>query len=235
MNQIRTLTPREIDCRISQIKTTGLQLLLYKDARVDMDILDETVGAMNWKREHSRDNANCTVSIWDDEKKQWVSKEDTGTESNTEAEKGLASDSFKRACVNWGIGRELYTAPFIWITPQLCDIKTDGGKPRCFDRFEVTEIGYNEHREITKLVIANVTKKQIVFAMGKDEKKEETEKLPITPTKVKLLKQKCEGWKVTEEALCSLYRVAKMEDITEKMFRHILEHEKEIIERLAHE
>lgn len=235
MNQIRTLTPREIDCRISQIKTTGLQLLLYKDARVDMDILDETVGAMNWKREHSRDNANCTVSIWDDEKKQWVSKEDTGTESNTEAEKGLASDSFKRACVNWGIGRELYTAPFIWITPQLCDIKTDGGKPRCFDRFEVTEIGYNEHREITKLVIANVTKKQIVFAMGKDEKKEETEKLPITPTKVKLLKQKCEGWKVAEEALCSLYRVAKMEDITEKMFRHILEHEKEIIERLAHE
>ena len=233
MNQIRTLTPREIDCRISQIKTTGLQLLLYKDARIDMDILDETVGAMNWRREHSRDNANCTVSIWDEEKKCWVSKEDTGTESNTEAEKGLASDSFKRACVNWGIGRELYTAPFIWITPQLCDIKTDGGKPRCFDRFEVTEIGYNEHREITKLVIANVTKKQIVFAMGKDEKKEETEKLPITPIKIKLLQQKVEQWGTTMDALCKLYRVENPENITELQFRHICEHEKEIVERIG--
>ncbi len=76
-----------------------------------MDILDETVGVYNWKREHTRDNANCIVSIYDQEKKEWISKEDTGTESNTEKEKGLASDSFKRACVNLGIGRELYTAP----------------------------------------------------------------------------------------------------------------------------
>lgn len=235
MNQIRTLTAREIECRIAQVKPSGLQLLLYKDARCDMAILDETFGSMNWKREHSRDNANCTVSIWDEEKKQWVSKEDTGTESYTEAQKGLASDSFKRACVNWGIGRELYTSPFIWITPQLCEIKTENNKLVCKDRFEVTEIGYNDHREINKLVIANVTKKQIVFAIGKDEKKEETEKLPINPTKVKLLKQKCGAWKVSEEALCSLYRVAKIEDVTEKMFRHILEHEKEITERLSHE
>lgn len=67
-----------------------------------MNILDEEVGQENWQRSHSRDNANCTVSIWDDSKKQWISKEDTGTESNTEKEKGLASDSFKRACFNWG-------------------------------------------------------------------------------------------------------------------------------------
>ena len=89
-----------------------------------MNILDETVGAMDWKREHTRNNANCIVSIWDKEKQQWISKEDTGTESNTEAEKGLASDSFKRACVNWGIGRELYTAPFIWIPNEKCNIET---------------------------------------------------------------------------------------------------------------
>ena len=80
-----------------------------------MQRLDEVVGALNWKREHSRDNANCIVSIWDGEKNQWVSKEDTGTESNTERAKGLASDSFKRACFNWGIGRELYDYPFIYI------------------------------------------------------------------------------------------------------------------------
>ena len=113
MNMFRTLRADEIDCRIAQIKENGLCLLLYKDARCDQNILDETVGPMNWQRQHTRDNRNCIVSIWDSEKQQWISKEDTGTESNTEKEKGLASDSFKRACVNWGIGRELYTAPFI--------------------------------------------------------------------------------------------------------------------------
>jgi len=90
-------------------------VLLYKNARCDMNVLDETVGCLNWKREHLRDNKNCIVSVWDESKNQWVGKEDTGTESNTEKDKGLASDSFKRACFNWGIGRELYTAPFIWI------------------------------------------------------------------------------------------------------------------------
>ena len=99
----RLLRADEIDARISTCNRYGVGILLYKDARCDMNILDETVGAENWQRHHSRDNANCTVSIWDDEKKQWVSKEDTGTESNTEAEKGLASDSFKRAGFNWGV------------------------------------------------------------------------------------------------------------------------------------
>ena len=113
--KFRRLRADEIDARVSEINEKRLKLLLYKDARCDMRILDETVGPMNWKREHSRDNANCTVSIWDDKKQQWIGKEDTGTESNTEKEKGLASDSFKRACVNWGIGRELYSSPEIVI------------------------------------------------------------------------------------------------------------------------
>lgn len=89
--KFRKLKADEIDCRIQQIKPNGLTLLLYKDARCDQNILDETVGAMNWQRHHNRDNANCIVSIWDDEKNQWVEKEDTGTESRTEKEKGLAS------------------------------------------------------------------------------------------------------------------------------------------------
>jgi hypothetical protein len=122
--KFRALKESEIECRAQTVKENGLSLLLYKDARCDMSILDETVGPMNWKREHSRENANCTVSIartQQDEDNQlqvieWVGKEDTGTESNTEKAKGLASDSFKRACFNWGIGRELYTAPFIWVT-----------------------------------------------------------------------------------------------------------------------
>lgn len=169
----RLLTAREIECRIQSVKPNGVTLLLYKDARCDMSILDETVGPMNWKREHSRDNANCTISIWDKEKSQWISKEDTGTESNTEKEKGLASDSFKRSGTNWGIGRELYTAPFIWIPNGSCTIK-DG---KCNDRFKVTEIGYNQFREINSLTITNEKTGEVVYKMGQRVKKAEPKKL----------------------------------------------------------
>ena len=100
--EFRTLRADEIDVRVGSIGNGNATLLLDKDARCDMNILDETVGPMNWERKHLRENANCIVSIYDEDKKVWVSKEDTGTESNTEAEKGLASDSFKRACFNWG-------------------------------------------------------------------------------------------------------------------------------------
>ena len=152
----RKLRADEIECRVSTINERGLSLLLYKDARCDMNILDETVGALNWQRSHSRENANCTVSIWDKDKSAWVSKEDTGTESYTEKEKGLASDSFKRACFNWGIGRELYTAPFIWITAGDCNIKTGkNGKPACYDRFRVTKIGFDAAGTISALEIVN--------------------------------------------------------------------------------
>ena len=167
MCTFRTLTAREIECRVAQIAKdgNGLTLLLYKDARCDMAILDETVGAMNWQRTHARENANCIVSIWDAEKGQWIAKEDTGTESNTEAEKGLASDSFKRACVNWGIGRELYTAPRIWINKGAgCSINENGrGGYACYDRFDVAEIAYNEHREICRLKIINAKSRTTVF------------------------------------------------------------------------
>lgn len=168
--KFRLLRADEIQCRIGTINDKGLSLLLYKDARCDMAILDETVGAMNWMRHHSRENANCTVSIWDAEKGQWIDKEDTGTESNTEAEKGLASDSFKRACTNWGIGRELYTSPFIWIPKTLCNI--DGRK--CYDRFEVLEISYTNDRRIFGLTIGNATKNSIVFTTDKRKKERET-------------------------------------------------------------
>lgn len=163
MNMFRTLRADEIDCRISQVKKdgSGLSLLLYKDARCDQNILDEVVGPFRWKREHTRDNRNCIVSIWSDELKQWVSKEDTGTESNTEKEKGLASDSFKRACFNWGIGRELYTAPFIWIKKGDFNFK-DG---KCYDRFTVRGIGYT-NGVITGLEIKNQATGRVCYKWG---------------------------------------------------------------------
>lgn len=141
--EFRLLRADEIDARVSQITARSVMLLLYKDARCDMNILDETVGPMNWQRSHSRENANCTVSIWDKEKGQWVSKEDTGTESNAEKEKGLASDSFKRACTNWGIGRELYTAPSLFFPIEDTNAgKNQSGKVGCYDHFIVNEIEY---------------------------------------------------------------------------------------------
>lgn len=161
----RNLKANEIECRAQIIKENGVSLLLYKDARCDMKILDETVGPMNWQRHHSRDNANCTVSIWDDDKKQWIPKEDTGSESNTEKEKGLASDSFKRACFNWGIGRELYTAPFIWIPAHKCEISNYNGKPRCKSTFRVHTFEVVDG-EIVKLAIYNTDDNSIVFRYG---------------------------------------------------------------------
>lgn len=154
-NMFRDIRADEIEVRVAQAKATGVSLLLYKDARVDQNILDETVGAMNWMRHHGRDNANCIVSIFDKEKNQWIEKEDTGTESNTEKEKGLASDSFKRACFNWGIGRELYTAPFIWVKAEDCtELKQNGQKWQCYDNFEVEKIVI-ENKKIVALSIKN--------------------------------------------------------------------------------
>lgn len=168
MNKFRLLRADEIDCRIAQIRENGLSLLLYKDARVDQNILDETVGEMNWQKSYSRENANCTVSIWDEAKKMWISKEDTGTESNTEKEKGLASDSFKRACFCWGIGRELYSAPPIWIKPEDCRTfgKNQSGKLACNDRFYVSRIEYSDARNIIALEIMNRSTGKVVYRLG---------------------------------------------------------------------
>lgn len=135
--KFRYLRADEVEVRVNQIGMYSTQLLLYKDARCDMNILDETVGAENWQRGHSRDNANCMVSIWDETKLQWITKEDTGTESYTEKEKGLASDSFKRACVNWGIGRELYTAGRISVKNDSIEIVEKNGKKYVKDSFYV--------------------------------------------------------------------------------------------------
>jgi hypothetical protein len=158
----RDLRADEIECRVAQANAYGVNLLLYKDARCDQNILDETVGEFGWQRMHTRDNANCIVSIWDEKKQQWIAKEDTGTESNTEKEKGLASDSFKRACFNWGIGRELYTAPQIRIPPEACNLKVSGDKYKCYDSFLVEKIVI-ENKRIVALAIVNATRKCRVF------------------------------------------------------------------------
>ena len=164
----RTLRADEIECRVQQVKQNGCVLLLYKDARCDMRILDEVFGIDGWEREHQVVNGNlyCTVRVWSEKRNQWISKQDVGTESNTEKQKGEASDSFKRACFNIGIGRELYSAPFTWISlgkDEVKEEKTAKGTRYSLDykvKFEVKEIEYDENREISKLIIVDQNGKE---------------------------------------------------------------------------
>lgn len=184
MNKIRLLRADEIEARVATVTAKGCSLLLYKDARCDMRLLDETFGSMNWTRSHEVIDGNlyCNVSVWDEVKKTWVTKQDVGTESYTEKEKGQASDSFKRACFNFGIGRELYTAPFIWINITSEDLNQQS---KIKTSFKVQAIGYNENREIISLSIVD-NKGVKRYEMGKKikdkaepQKSEETETLAM--------------------------------------------------------
>ena len=159
--KFRDLTADDIEVRIQSFKEgKGAVLLLYKDARVDQNILDETVGQMNWSREHyeCKGNLFCRVGIRYDNSGEWTYKADCGTESNTEAQKGEASDSFKRACFNWGIGRELYTSPFIWVKAE--DMKSK------YDKFFVEKIKI-ENKQVVGLAVKNETTGKRVFVWQK--------------------------------------------------------------------
>ncbi len=178
MDEIRLLTRDDIDVRVAQTTINNgivqVSLLLYKDARVDMKILDELFTPMGWKRTHKLigDRLYCQVEVWDSEKKEWICKEDVGVESNTEAEKGQASDSFKRACVNWGIGRELYTAPKIRLDLNEKEYSRDqNGKIRVWASFSVSSIDYDKKsRSIKSLEIVD-NFGRVRFTMGGESAK----------------------------------------------------------------
>lgn len=216
--EIRVLNADEIECRIGMVNAKGCSLLLYKDARVDMKILDETYGRGNWQRTHEviNDNLFCNILIWNDKIQEWVKKQDVGIESRPDGSgnerKGEASDSFKRAGFNVGIGRELYTAPFIWILPKnkemgikvkSTDEKTgevsevlkefyinSKGKFETKTRFKVSEIGYNDNREINKLVIIDNKGNVRLSIIPEDEQKNMLENMPITEGQKQQIKDK---------------------------------------------
>jgi hypothetical protein len=213
----RPLTSEEIDCRVSMCRESGVSLLLYKDARVDQNILDETFGIFGWQRSHQLIDGNlyCTVSIRNPDTGEWVHKQDVGKESNAEKEKGQASDSFKRACFNLGIGRELYTAPFIWIPKELVTIKKDDkGKNTTYDKFSVRSITI-EGGKIVQLEIQNDTRKCVVYTYGtkkqnsnapvnaQSQQKQAPAKTPeeIEAEKARIQKEKEEAAKKALEAI----------------------------------
>ncbi len=165
--EFRTLRADEIECRVGTVTDKGVSLLMYKDARVDMRLLDEVVGAENWQRKHELIDGQlfCTVSIRN-EKGEWVGKQDVGTESNTEKEKGRASDAFKRACFNWGVGRELYSCPFVWVNLAQNEWKSNAyGKSQPRIKFNVSEIAYDDNRNVSRLVIVDDSGK-VRFTFG---------------------------------------------------------------------
>lgn len=227
----RTLRADEIDCRVALCREDGVQLLLYKDARCDMNILDETVGAENWQRDHKELKGNiycgvgiriehdCSYGIYGDAPSEFIWKWDAGAESYTEKEKGEASDSFKRACVNWGIGRELYTAPFIWIKADDTKLKEVGGKWRCYDRFTVSLIEYDENRCISYVVIRNKAG-NIVYTFGMPRQQ-------ITPRTMLLAYCEEQGFDVKE--IGERYKINKKstDDEIEKVLEDLKEHGQE--------
>ena len=173
MAMFRKLNANEIECKISMINEKGLSLLLYKTARTDMQILDETVGAYNWQCEYQeiKGNMYCGISIYDADKKQWITKWDCGVESAFgDKEKGEASDSFKRAGFKWGIGTELYTSPFIYIPANKCTIEYNVRKKNYIttNKFYVEKIEVTNN-EITGLSIKNQDNKR-VFVYKKETK-----------------------------------------------------------------
>lgn len=160
----------EIEVRIGQLSDKYLTLLLYKNARCDQERLDAQYTPLGWQTSYQVLDGQlfCTVSVRNPETGEWVSKTDVGTPSNTEAEKGRVSDAFKRACVCWGSGRELYSSPEIKIYADKTQIKTNNkGKLVCYDKFVVKSIAYDDKRRISKLEIYGAYAKGIVFRFGK--------------------------------------------------------------------
>lgn len=222
--KVRLLKAEEIECRVATVNEKGVSLLLYKDARVDQKILDETFGAFGWQRTHQCIDGNlyCTVSVYDKDSETWVSKQDVGTTGFAEKEKSQASDSFKRACFNWGIGRELYTAPFIWVPADKAAIQKKGDKYYCNTHFSVSFIGYGGDREITELKIVD-NKGNVMYELktGEAKNKEPKEK-NLTVAQLDSLRAELERTGVSMEAVQERYKIQAPEGMGRELYNKVM-------------
>jgi len=225
----RGLKADEIDVRVGTVGAKGVTLLLYKDARCDMNILDEVYGTENWQRDHKqvKDNMFCGIGIYNDKIKQWIWKWDCGTESNTEKEKGEASDSFKRACFNLGIGRELYTGGFIFVSCATTETAAGSKKYKLSNPFEfsgigVTSVTYSEKenkREITGLEISDKAGK-VIFKKGskpqvvKEPAKEVDGNQIINEEQADAIKELAERTDTDVSVMCKYYNIKSLEELT---------------------
>lgn len=211
----RELRADELEARIARYTDTGAQILLYKNARCDMKVLDEAVGPMNWQRDHKelKNNMYAGIGIYDKEKSQWIWKWDCGTESNMQGEKGEASDSFKRAGFNWGIGRELYTAPFIWFSSSNMKDK--------YDRFSVEAIEYEDGKISYLKVIDRETKKKFISGRSKKLQPENIDD-PIDNKEYKHLMELIGEANVNVVALTEQYNVDSLKEVTRVQYEALI-------------
>jgi len=168
--KIPLLQADDIEVKVKKVTEKGAVALLYKTARTDMNMLDDVFGAENWSCEYAevKGNLYCTIRVRN-EHGEWVGKQDCGIESREDGDgnekKGEASDAFKRAGFRWGIGRELYTAPFTFLPLETYKDGSGYKLKNQFERFAVKDIGYDENRRINRLVITN-DKGVVMYTMG---------------------------------------------------------------------
>lgn len=224
--KIRLLRADEIECRVGTVSEKGISLLLYKDARVDQAILDETFGIMGWQRKHELigNDLFCTVKVRD-EHGEWIEKQDVGTPSMAEPVKGAASDSFKRACFNIGVGRELYSSPFLWISAEKVNLVNEKGKWVVKDKFRVSSISYDESDSIIALEICN-GRNEVVYTYGNVYNVQKTvqvqEEKGIGKTKEQKLRKELERTGVSEDVLCARYGIKQIQEMDEETYKRAM-------------
>ena len=220
----RLLHADEIECRVGQMSKSGnrYSILLYKTSRTDMDILDEIFGPENWQSAHYEVKGKdfCSISVrvnWDEGRYDWVSKSDCGSESNIEAEKGEASDAFKRAGFQWGIGRELYTAPRIWLSSDVDPFS-----------LSVSKIGYDENDRISELEIRGKRNGQweVVYPEIKQEKQTQEKKQTYRVVSKEDRKNELIGRLYDMggdvQKVLAYYKVSDLEDLSEELLDKIV-------------
>lgn len=244
---IRLLRADEIECRVGTVSEKGVSLLLYKDARVDQNLLDEVFSPHGWMRTHQKigEALFCTVSI-KGEDGMWISKMDVGTESFADPVKGAASDSFKRACVNWGIGRELYSAPFIWIPAEKVLVQREKERWAVKERFHVSRIEYDEERAVISGVEIQNSRNEVVYTYGiapatalkqtgsagtkpADAVQKDTTQpsasgvgKKVTAAQIRTLKKEMLRTGVTEDAICERYGVFTINQMDTDTYQRVM-------------
>jgi hypothetical protein len=246
--KFRELTPDEIKVRVQMVRENGCSLLLYFDKTTAQNILDESVGPMNWRNSFQEINGSlyCLIEIYDDDKKEWVGKSLNGSASDAEAEKGQAADAMKRACGVWGIGRELTTAPkFMWVNARDTSIESYMGKYRCKDTFAINAIELNDKREISYISIKN-SNGHIVYSYGRPSMKqtapapkaeepapEEAPKAKKATKKPNLdaLRAKCEAEGISTKAVAAAHNKSSISQLTDNQAKAALEHWEKVVEK----
>lgn len=224
MKEIRLLRANEIECRVATSNEKGVSLLLYKDARVDQKILDETFTPFGWKKTYKSIDGNlfCTVEVYDPDKAEWIQKEDVGVASYSDPVKGSASDAFKRACFCVGVGRELYSAPFIWIAADKVKMEKKENRWVTYEKFSVQYISYNDDREIAALIIVNGDGK-VLYEMKQKRAITTVKPSTLSENQIRELNDELFRTGVSMDTVLRRYGLNHMDEMTDEIYGKALD------------